>query len=190
MQSWLNFPLLLISLHILQGSSLYAADPVAFSVGTFSFQRPEGWAWVVPSSQMRKAELAVAGEGGTKAEVTFFHFGAGQGGGVDANVARWLSQFSEPVEVLAPKIEAGSIGSIKITFVRARGTFLSGMPGSPTTPLTGYGLLGAILEDPVGGDVFVKMTGPTALVDVADPAFDAMIKKAGASANSPAPSLP
>ncbi len=164
-----------------------AADPIAFSVGAYHFERPEGWTWVVPTSTMRKAELSVPGEK-APAEVTFFHFGPSQGGGVDNNVARWLSQFSEPMEELQPVVETGLMGQVRITFVRAQGTFQSGMPGQPTTPMPGYALHGAILEDPVNGDVFVKMTGPQNVVTEAGEAFEAMVKDA-ATTTQPRSSL-
>ncbi|MFM8230248.1 MAG: hypothetical protein ACKOAL_03390, partial [Chthoniobacterales bacterium] len=57
----------------------------------------------------------------------------------------------------------------------ARGTFQSGMPGQPTTPLEGQSLLGAILESP-NGDVYVKMTGPAPTVEKAEPAFVEMVR--------------
>ena len=52
------------------------------------------------------------------------------------------------------------------------------MPGGPTTPLDNYALRGAILEDETKGDVFVKMTGPVALVESAWTDFEAMVKVA------------
>lgn len=154
--------------------SLHAADPVEFQVGAFSFERPQGWQWIVPSSPMRKAQLAVA-SGDAAAEVTFFHFGAGQGGGVQANVDRWFGQFQDATTGQ----ERETSSATPLTIVRARGTFQSGMPGGPTTPMTGYALLGAILESPEG-DVFVKMTGPAATVDAANDAFLGMVRKAAA----------
>ena len=55
------------------------------------------------------------------------------------------------------------------------GTFSSGMPGGPTTPMENYGLYGAILESPQG-DVFIKMTGPAALVKAAAADFEALVQ--------------
>ena len=52
---------------------------------------------------------------------------------------------------------------VKVTFATTEGTFSSGMPGGPTSPLPGYALCGAILEHS-GGDVYIKMTGPAAIV--------------------------
>jgi hypothetical protein len=151
-----------------------AADPVEFTVGAFTFDRPEGWGWIVPSSPMRKAQLAVPSTtGGEAGEVTFFHFGPGQGGGVKQNVDRWLGQFQNPTA----DSRAEKVGNTNVTFVEAAGTFFSGMPGGPTTPKEGYGLRGAILESPQG-DVYVKLTGPEPLVTAASEAFEKMVKGA------------
>ena len=165
---------ILLLLAIALPTAARAADPVEFGVGAFPFERPSGWQWVVPSSPMRKAQLAVPGQDGP-AEVTFFHFGAGQGGGVQANVDRWFGQFQD-AKTSQSREMAGRTG---VTIVRATGNFLSGMPGGPTTPMPGYALLGAILESPEG-DVFVKMTGPAATVASAGEAFLKMVNDAGA----------
>lgn len=154
-----------------QGATTFAAAPVSFGVGEFSFERPEGWEWIVPSSTMRRAQLNVPNPaGGDVAEVTFFHFGAGQGGGVQANVDRWFGQFQGGTT--GQKVE--TVGATRVTFVEATGTFASGMPGGPLTPKEGYALRGAILENPKG-DVFVKMTGPADIVTGADAAFRQMV---------------
>ena len=143
-------------------------------MGGFSFARPSGWGWVVPTSTMRKAQLEVVGEDGAKADVTFFHFGAGQGGGAQANVDRWFGQFQN-AKTAQNEV---TLGGLRVVFVQASGTFSSGMPGGPTTPLDNYALRGAILEDETKGDVFVKMTGPVALVESAWTDFEAMVKAA------------
>ena len=154
------------------------ADSV--KVGSFTFTVPAGWKKVTPSSPMRKAQLEV-GEGAAKAEVTFFQFGAGQGGTPADNVARWFAQF--PGSDDKRKTENVQAGSVKITFATTEGTFSSGMPGGPTTPMTGYALVGAILESP-DGDVYVKLTGPEAVVKAAADAFKKMITEAGKTGGS------
>ena len=135
------------------------AEPV--KVGAFTFTVPDGWKKVTPSSPMRKAQLEIA-QGSDKAEVTFFQFDAGQGGSAADNVARWFAQFPGSEE--KRKTETVQAGSIKITFATTEGTFSSGMPGGPTTPMSGYALCGAILESSEG-NVFIKMTGPKASVE-------------------------
>lgn len=128
---------------------------------------------------MRKAQLKFAdpaNPSGPGADIVFFHFGAGQGGGVDANISRWVGQFSpEEGKKLDPVVENATVNGTKITRVRVEhGTFSSGMPGGPTTPLADYGLQGAILES-AQGDVFIKMTGPAAVVKAAAADFEALV---------------
>ena len=127
---------------------------------------------------MRKAQLEI-GEGTSKAEVTFFHFGAGSGSTAD-NVSRWFSQFSG--SEANRKTDSTEVNGVKITFVETAGTFSSGMPGGPTTPLPGYALRGAIFENPESGNVFVKMTGPESVVKAATPAFREMVTAAAQAA--------
>ena len=69
--------------------------------------------------------------------------------------------------------------------MQAAGTFQSGMPGGPTTPLENYALLGAILADEKSGDVFVKMTGPKAIVESASVLFPQMIAQAAGTRGEP-----
>jgi hypothetical protein len=156
----------------LLGAAAAPAEPV--KVGAFTFTVPDGWKTVTPSSAMRKAQLEIA-QGSEKAEVTFFQFGASEGGSVAENVARWFAQF--PGSEAKRKTENAQVGSVKITFATTEGTFSSGMPGGPTTPMSGYALCGAILESP-DGNVFIKMTGPEAVVRSSSEAFKKMVSEA------------
>ena len=155
-----------------------AARAESVKVEAFTFNVPEGWRTVTPSSPMRKAQLEIA-RGPDKAEVTFFHFGADQGGSAADNVARWYAQFpgSEDKRIT----ENVQIGPVKITFAMTEGTFNSGMPGGPTTPMESYALCGAILES-ASGNVFVKMTGPNAVVKASTEAFKKMVTEAAKTA--------
>ncbi|MEY2518993.1 MAG: hypothetical protein QOF24_752 [Verrucomicrobiota bacterium] len=147
-------------------------------VGSLTFTIPDGWRSLTPSSPMRKAQLEIA-RGPEKAEVTFFDFGAGQGGSTADNIARWYAQFpgSEKNRIT----ENVQVGSVKITFAMTDGTFSSGMPGGPTTPMPGYGLCGAIMET-AEGSVFIKMTGPQVVVKASTEAFKKMVFDAAKAA--------
>lgn len=169
-------PVLVFALTLLAAASLRAADPATFEVGAFKFARPADWKWVEVTSPMRKAQLAVPGKDAAKpAEITFFHFGAGGAGGVDANVKRWLGQFQSKEG--ADKVEPETLGGVKVMFVSTEGTFSGGMPGAAAAPLDNYALLGAIL-DHSDGAVFVKMTGPAGVVQGAAKQFRAFIAAA------------
>ncbi len=153
-------------------SSLLAAEsPAKFKVGDFEFQRPEKWIWIETDNQMRKAQLKVtAADGKTSGEVVFFHFGLSNGGGTKANVDRWLGQFQEKGPQLKSKVDEMTVRSRKITFVEAHGTYLSGTPGGPKTPMPDHTLLGAILESPEGS-VFIRLTAPSSLGQTAQTDF-------------------
>jgi hypothetical protein len=157
----------------------FAAEaPASFKVGEFAFERPEKWTWVETASSMRKAQLKVeSSDGKESGEAVFFHFGAGDGGGAKANVERWLGQFSEKGDKLDSKVEETTVRGRKITFVRAVGTYQSGMPGGPKTPLTDHMLLGAIV-DSSAGSVFVRFTAPKSLGTASEVTFRKMIEGA------------
>jgi hypothetical protein len=157
-------------------SGLRAEDHATFPVGDFTFTRPVKWEWAESTSTMRKAQLKVTDEAAkTSAGVVFYYFGAGGAGGVQANVDRWLKQFSEPTNQINAKVENTTIGKTKVTYVQAEGTYNEGMPGGPTTPKPGSALLGAILESD-DGNVFVRMTGPKELVKSLAAEFRKMIE--------------
>jgi hypothetical protein len=154
---------------LLSATVVFAEDPATFPVGAFTFNRPADWQWVPVTSSMRKAQLKVPGtDPAQSAEVTFFHFGGGQGGDVQSNAMRWLRQFQSKEG--AEKIDWKDIDGTRVALVSTEGTFQSGMPGGPTTPMPDHALLGAILPSSEG-NVFVKMTGPTPIVKGASDKF-------------------
>ena len=157
----------------------YAAEsPAAFSVGEFSFARPADWTWVEVNTPMRKAQMAVKQAGKPEqAEVVFFHFGPGNGGGTQANVDRWLGQFQESGPNLKSKVSETTVGGRKVTYVQAEGTYMSGTPGGPKTSQPGSMLLGAIIESSAGS-VFIRMTGPVELVKTSEPVLKKMVEDA------------
>jgi hypothetical protein len=153
-----------------------AEAPATFKVGEVTFTRPVSWEWVEPASPMRKAQLSVKDKSGQgNADVIFFYFGAGSGGGTKSNVDRWLGQFEEPREKINAKVEETTVGKTKVTYVQAEGTYKSGMPGGQLTPMPGTGLVGAIVEA-ADGSIFVRMTGPKELVKSSVSDFKKMIE--------------
>lgn len=155
--------------------SLRGADPESFKVSEFSFARPSAWQWVEPSA-MRKAQLKIT-DAKTKgsADVIFFYFGEGNGGGTKANVERWFGQFQEARDKISAKTDEVKVGTHNVTYVYAEGTYKSGMPGGPQTPMTNFALRGAIIESEQG-NVFVRMTGPKDLVKASDAEFKKMVE--------------
>ncbi|AUX23609.1 hypothetical protein SOCEGT47_041360 [Sorangium cellulosum] len=97
------------------------------------------------------------------------------GGSVEANITRWIGQFSEKSG--EPKRHELNVGGIKVTVVEIRGTFSgSGMPGMPASaPKPSQAMLGAIAEVPSGESWFFKMTGPEKTVTAARGDFDKLL---------------
>ena len=130
---------------------------------------PEGWREAPPSSPMRMAEMSIPGAAG-EAQLAVFHFGPGQGGGVEANLDRWVGQ----IEPQAGEPERGTLtteGGLEATWIDVAGTLQPSMMGAgPSQPQPGSRLLGAVVEGP-GGPWFFKATGPDATVAAARPAF-------------------
>jgi hypothetical protein len=130
---------------------------------------PPGWQKVPSSSAMRKATYKVpaAPKDPEDGELAVFYF-RGEGGGTDANIQRWINQFSDAKPSDTKRTER-TMNGMKQTIVEVEGTYASGMPGGPpgsATPKSNYRLIGAVVETPAG-PYFFKMTGPKKTVDAA-----------------------
>lgn len=148
-----------------------------FKVSTVTFSRPAGWE-SLPAAGMRAAELRLV-DAKTKdeAEMAFFHFGPANGGGTEANVKRWFGLFVEKDAALKQKVDTLKAGKTAVTYVQAEGTYMKGPPLGDKTPMRGWILLGAIVEAE-GGHIFIRMTGPSALVTARTPEFKKMVEGA------------
>jgi hypothetical protein len=146
-----------------------------------------GIQWTVPSTwkadaerPMRLATYTVpAAPGDSEAgECGAYYFGQGQGGGVQANMDRWIGQFQSKE---AAKRDQRTVHGLKITTVDVSGAY-SGMGGpmakGATAPKPNYRLLGAIVEGPQGS-IFFKFTGPAKTVAQNQAAFDKLLASLG-----------
>lgn len=151
------------------------AAPVT-SGGGLSWAVPKSWT-PGPSSVMRLATyyLPAAGGDADKPELAVFWFGPAQGGTIDQNVARWLSQFEAGSGDPKPTRSLTRVGTIPVTLVTAAGTYTAGTGMNvPQAPKKGSLLRGAIAEGPRGA-VFFKLTGPRRSVALAGKDFDALV---------------
>lgn len=144
------------------------------SVAGVSWTDPAGWK-NEGSRPMRAATYSIPAAAGDKdpGECAVFYFGEGQGGGVQANIDRWIGQFQEK-PATPPKPVTKTMGGMKVTTIEHSGTYMAGAMMGPKSPKSGYHLYGAIVEAP-GGNVFFKLTGPAKTVAAAKPAFDKML---------------
>jgi hypothetical protein len=136
---------------------------------------------------MRKAQylLPKAAGDAADAELAVFFF-PGQGGSVDANIQRWIGQFSQPDGSSSePKAKTSKkqVAGFSITLLDVSGTYNAGMMGGAgdTAPRPGYRLLAAVVETG-DGPWFFKLAGPEKTVQQWSASFDqfmANIKRKG-----------
>lgn len=144
-----------------------------FKVGDFTFKPGEKWA-IGQASPMVKAALNHGKKDGPL--LKFYHFGKGQGGGVEANIERWKRQFQNGEAKVTPEEKA--FGEQKVTIVTMTGTYMVGPMMSRQKKATpDYMLLGAVIPHP-SGDVFLKMTGTAADLKKVKADFDALVASA------------
>jgi hypothetical protein len=160
--------------------ALLSAPAFAESAGGISWQAPAAWA-DQGQRPMRAATYTVPKAGGDAedGECAIYFFGAGQGGGVDENIKRWVGQFQtadgKPADGVAKRSQK-TVNGIAVTVVDVEGTYLfKPAPMSPKAiPKAGYRMLAAIAEAPEG-PVFFKLTAPKKTADAAEPMFHKML---------------
>jgi hypothetical protein len=97
--------------------------------------------------------------------------GQNMGGGIDENINRWASQSrSETGGPVAPTVERGEVDGMAVTRVEMNGEY-RGM-GEAYRP--DHIFLAAIVEAPVG-NVFLRLVGPSDVVEANRDAFNAMV---------------
>lgn len=155
-----------------------SARAVAESAAGVVWTKPAGWT-AEAARPMRAATYTMAPEFGEKnaAECGVYFFGAGQGGGIDDNIARWKGQFTVAHGAPAPaKVAKRTVRGLSMTTVDVSGDYsgLGGPLADGTNKVGGYRLLGAIVSAP-GGNIFIKCTGPLKTMGVNQPKFDQLL---------------
>jgi hypothetical protein len=124
---------------------------------------------------MRKATYSIpSADGAAPGELAIFYFGQGQGGDVNANIERWISQFKEVPQGAVQRSERVS-NDLKQSLVEIpSGTYTNTMMG-PHAAMKApeqrdFALLGAVVEAPTG-KYFFKFTGPKDTVKANREAF-------------------
>ncbi len=161
-------------------SSVPSAPPGRPLPGTpaidITWSEPEGMEKAPQKSAMRAASYRVPpAEGDTEAgDLGVFYFGAGQGGGIEPNMKRWVDEFPGVKDAEVRRSQRTANGLLQHVVEIDDGTFQSGMPGKARTPKSGFALTGVIVEAP-SGNYFFKLTGPKKTVVQARDAFAKMM---------------
>ncbi len=158
------------------------SGPQAFTAPGIRFEPHQEWIAESPSSSMRKAQYRLpAVEGDLEnAELIVFYFQGG-GGGVQANIDRWVGQFSLPdggSARSASKTSTRDSNGIPLTVLDVRGTYnrsVGGPMSGQTEPVPGFRMLAAVAETSAG-PYFFKLTGPEKTVDAWEDEFDRFLQ--------------
>jgi hypothetical protein len=142
--------------------------------------------WTVPANwkseaqrPMRLGTYTVA----PGAECGVYYFGQGQGGSVEANIDRWISQFLQAdgkPSKSAARIAKRTVHGLAVTLVDISGAY-TGMdgPGARQGPaVSRYRMLGAIVGG-AQGSIFFKFVGPAKTIAQNQAGFDQMIASLG-----------
>ncbi len=159
------------------------SDATIVEIAGFTLPKPALWQWQSPSMQFRALQYSVpgVGEGTGAAEVVFSVFAAGDGGPIDMNIKRWVSQFrADDGSEAVPKIEERSVAGMKVTWLELAGRY-QGM--GQAAPRPDMKQLGAILQAP-DRTVFIRLVGPAATVDAASVDFEKMVMGVSESKSS------
>lgn len=134
---------------------------------------PKGWARKQPRSRIVEHEFAAPKAEGDDADARVTIMGAG--GGVQANIDRWIDQFKQADGSSSrdkAKIEKGNVAGQEVTTVDISGTYKD-QPGpfAPAVQRENYRMLGAIIATKENGQYFVKMYGPKKTMAAHEKAF-------------------
>ena len=154
-------------------------------VAGLTFSTPDGWRQSAGGSAMRVAEFTLpkAGADAEDAAVIVYFFGSGQGGTVQANLDRWLTQMTQPdgraSKDVSKTTSFKTASGLAVTMLDLTGTYVAEVqPGSAERlNKPGFRLKAAVVETP-GGPHFVRLVGPAATVAKWDAAFLAFLRSA------------
>jgi hypothetical protein len=143
---------------------------------------PPEWKKVTPSSGMRLASYEIPPAKGDKVpgELNVFVLG----GSVDANLKRWLDEFTAFDDKTVVRSDRTVNDLAQAVVELPKGTFSGGMATTKATE--NYGLLGAIISTPSEAKYFFKLTGPSATVKAAREPFYRLLDSAYLEGSKPA----
>jgi hypothetical protein len=146
------------------------------------FKAPPEWVVEKPSSTMRLAQykLPKAESDSEDASLVLYFFGTNQGGSVQANVERWISQMEQPdggSSEAKAKQETLTVNQLKIATIDLTGTYIAETaPGSNVRHNNpDFRLRAAVIETPKGAH-YVKLIGPAKTVSRWEKAFNAYLQ--------------
>ena len=146
-----------------------------------TFVTPQGWQTARPASSMRVAEFTLPHVAGDTedAQLVVYYFGAAGGGGVEANVERWVGQMQQtngkPSDAVA-KRTTRKVNGLAVTLIDVSGTYVAEMsPGAGARNNKPNFRLRAGVVETANGAYYIKLTGPEKTVAKWDQAFEQFV---------------
>ena len=151
---------------------------IALSDGRLLLKPAKGWLRKKPRNRIVEYEFAAPAVEGDKLDGRVTIMGAG--GSVEANIDRWIAQFTQPDRKSTR--DRGTFKETKVAgqtvhLVDLSGTFRDQLgPFAPATMRDNYRMLGAIIVTEKMGRYFLKLYGPKATVAANEKAFLAVVE--------------
>jgi hypothetical protein len=154
-------------------------DPAAMDLGgKFEMRAPEGWMRQQPRTSIVEYEFAVpkAKDDAADGRMTIMR----AGGGVEANIDRWYTQFTQPDGGSTRdrgKVKKITVAGEEVHLVDLSGTYKDQRgPMAPAVERPDYRMLGAILATKNAGTFYIKLYGPKKTIADNEGAFVKMIE--------------
>jgi hypothetical protein len=146
--------------------------------GKLQLKAPATWTRKQPQTAIVEHEFAIPAAEGDSADGRLTVMAAG--GGVEANIDRWFSQFTQPDGGSTrdrAKVKKIKVAGEEVHLVDLSGTFKDQRgPVAPAVERPKYRMLAAIIATKSMGNFFIKFYGPQRTVADNEKAFVAMIE--------------
>jgi len=153
---------------------------ITLAEGKVVFKTPKEWVRKKPSSRIVEHEFETPAVEGDKLPGRVTAMGAG--GSVEANIDRWIGQFSQPDGKSTKDktvIQKLKVAGQEVHFVDIPGIYKDQAGGpfsaTPAVMRENYRMLGAIVVTAKEGNYFVKYYGPKATVTANEKFFKDMV---------------
>ena len=152
---------------------------IALADGKLLLTAPKGWVRKQPSVRIVEHEFAAPKTGDDEIDGRFTVMSAG--GSVEANIDRWIGQFTQPdggsTKEKTKKHEL-TIEKNKVHVVDITGNYKDQPKGpmGPNVTREGFRMLAAIIETEKSGTIFLKFYGPKATVTANEKPFLEMLQ--------------
>ena len=165
-----------------QEAAKKADGAVALAGGKIQLKAPSEWKSVPPKNNIILSEFNAPADAEKEKQARITVSSAT--GGVEANIARWYGQFTQPDGSSTKdksKVEKFDVAGQTVHFVDIPGTFAdSGGAGpfqqAPSVKRENYRMLGAVIDTKDMGTHFIKATGPAESIEKLKAGFRKMLE--------------